>query len=120
MVLRSFDFTTGQLLENSKTLNTWEASPRKIHTEDLDLPNLSNGLKNQLQGNGYIQFTASSRSKDAAQSTVPYIDTGNTVTSQGSPLTGFGLHYKQQPEYGGFIGPNIRLYDYNRNINDLV
>uniref|UniRef100_T1GLZ4 Uncharacterized protein n=1 Tax=Megaselia scalaris TaxID=36166 RepID=T1GLZ4_MEGSC len=58
--------------------------------------------------------------KDAAQSSVPYLEIGDVSIIEGSPLTGIGLHYKQSRGFGGFIGLSVRLYDHNKNIDDLI
>lgn len=87
--------------------------------DDLDEP-IYGTKKHSIKNNGFLKFSASSRSKDAAQSTIPYIDTGDVSINKGSILSGAGLHYKQSDGNGGFIGLNVKLYDHNKNINLLI
>jgi hypothetical protein len=62
--------------------------------------------------NSFIRFTHSDIGKDAAQSTVPFLDSQDVYSSPGSPLQGVGLYYKSQQGYGGFIAPKIETLDY--------
>lgn len=62
--------------------------------------------------NTFIKFTHSDLSKDAAQTTVPFLDAQDVVTDPPMPLQGIGLFYKTRPGYGGFISPLIETLDY--------
>lgn len=63
--------------------------------------------------NSFIKFTHSDMHKDAAQTTVPFLDSQDVVTSPPMPLQGLGLYYKGQSGYGGFIAPKIDTLDFS-------
>lgn len=68
--------------------------------------------------NQFIEFGPSDQMKDAAQVTVPFID-GSTVEGKPTILAGFGLFFKEQTGYGGFISPYLIVYDYASLIKPL-
>lgn len=49
--------------------------------------------------------------KDAAQTTVPFIDVQDVDSDPPVPLSGLGIYHKGQPSYGGFIGMRLITYD---------
>lgn len=57
----------------------------------------------------YIDFQPSDVEKDAAQSTIPFLDA--TPLESYTPLNGVGLQYKTQIGYGGFIAPTLIVFD---------
>lgn len=59
--------------------------------------------------NHYINFQPSDVLKDAAQSTIPFIDA--TPVESTTPLAGVGLYWKTRYGYGGFIGVNLIVFD---------
>lgn len=52
--------------------------------------------------------------KDAAQTTVPFVDT-QPVTSK-APLSGIGIYHKGRAGFGGFLAPNIFAYDFTSHV----
>uniref|UniRef100_T1GAB5 Uncharacterized protein n=1 Tax=Megaselia scalaris TaxID=36166 RepID=T1GAB5_MEGSC len=116
--LTKLNYTSGILERNTKMFFS-KTNAGVISTSDLDIPTASNG-KHTIIENGYLRFTASSRSIDAAQSTVPYLDTGDVAISGWTLLNGVGLNYKQSKGFGGFIGLSVNLYNHNNNINDII
>ena len=52
-------------------------------------------------------FDASSIAKDAAQTTIPYIDAQNVSPVSGVWITGIGLYHKGYIGYGGY-GHQVR------------
>lgn len=48
--------------------------------------------------------------KDAAQTTVPFIDV-QPVTAK-VPLSGIGIYHKGRRGFGGFLAPSIFTYDF--------
>lgn len=50
--------------------------------------------------------------KDAAQTTVPFLDAQDVVNNPPVPLEGVGIFLKGQDGYGGFISPKIKTFDY--------
>lgn len=65
----------------------------------------------------YVQFTPTDFDKDAAQTTIPFIDLQEVVTDPPVPLTGIGILYRGNKGYGGFIAPKIKTYNYGRLLN---
>lgn len=63
--------------------------------------------------NSFIRFTHSDIGKDAAQTTVPFLDSQDVLPGQESPLQGLGLYYKGLYGFGGFIAPKIETLDYS-------
>lgn len=62
--------------------------------------------------NTFVKFTNSDIDKDAAQTTVPFLDAQEVVNSPPVPLEGLGIFLKSQDGYGGFITPKIKTFDY--------
>lgn len=62
--------------------------------------------------NTFVKFTHSDINKDAAQTTVPFLDAQDVVNNPPVPLEGIGIFLKAQDGYGGFISPKIRTFDY--------
>lgn len=54
--------------------------------------------------------------KDAAQSTVPFIDIQEVISNPPVPLSGLGIYHKGQRGYGGFLAPKIMTYDFTPHI----
>ncbi|KAL5286693.1 hypothetical protein ACFFRR_007979 [Megaselia abdita] len=89
-----------------------------LKTENLDSPIRSNPSMNRIIGQVILNFVASSKEKDAAYNTIPFIDTQKVETI--SPLSGIGLHYKQEPGFGGFVGPTVIHYDRRKHLNTFL
>lgn len=64
------------------------------------------------QSNSFIKFTHSDIGKDAAQNTVPFLDSQEVSAEPAMPLQGVGLYFKGQSGYGGFIAPKIETLDF--------
>lgn len=54
--------------------------------------------------------------KDAAQTTVPYLDIQEVVTNPPSVLKGVGLQYRDAPGCGGYVGLELHSHDYTELI----
>lgn len=54
--------------------------------------------------------------KDAAQSTVPFIDTQEVTSNPPVPLSGVGIYHKGRQGYGGFLAPKIMTYDFTPHV----
>uniref|UniRef100_T1GWF8 Uncharacterized protein n=1 Tax=Megaselia scalaris TaxID=36166 RepID=T1GWF8_MEGSC len=107
MGLTKVNFTAGKLIGQTIYLDSRKS----------DLPS---SMKHNIVENGFLHFVASSKSLDAGQSTVPYLDTGNVEVRGGSLLNGFGLHYKESKGYGGFVGLSVNVYNHNKHIDEIV
>jgi hypothetical protein len=62
--------------------------------------------------NTFVKFTHSDMGKDAAQTTVPFLDAQNVVNNPPVPLEGIGIFLKGQDGFGGFIAPKVKTFDY--------
>jgi hypothetical protein len=82
--------------------------------------NFKSPMYERSRGNNYIKFTHSSIKDDAAQSTIPYFDAQEIYTSPGVPLSGVGLFYKSSSGSGGFITPQIHVFNYNYYFRKLI
>lgn len=67
----------------------------------------------------FIKFTSTDMASDAAQTTVPFIDTQYVAPDPPVLLSGIGIFHKGQPHYGGFIAPKVFTYDYSGVIAPL-
>lgn len=70
--------------------------------------------------NQYLLFTHSDIDLDAAQTTVPFIDTQTVAPQPAVPLSGIGVHYKGRRWFGGYIAPKIFTYDYSTHIKEQI
>jgi hypothetical protein len=64
----------------------------------------------------YIKFVNSDIEKDAAQTTVPFLDVQPVEALQPVPLSGAGIFYKGRESYGGFITPKVITYDFSKHL----
>jgi hypothetical protein len=62
--------------------------------------------------NTFVKFTHSDMGKDAAQTTVPFLDSQSVVNNPPVPLEGIGIFLKGQDGFGGFIAPKVKTFDY--------
>lgn len=68
----------------------------------------------------YVPFTHTSFTKDAAQTTIPYIDIQPVINEPAVPLVGAGIYYKGAEGFGGFIAPKIKTYDFGRHASIVM
>lgn len=57
--------------------------------------------------------------KDAAQSTIPFLDAQEVVNNPPTPIQGVGIFLKSQDGYGGFLAPRIKTFDYGPYVQPL-
>ncbi|KAL5286686.1 hypothetical protein ACFFRR_007976 [Megaselia abdita] len=114
-----FDYFSGEIAqEYIDQFIPNEYISNHLKTDNLDLPIRSIPSKNRVTGQGVLNFVASSKEKDAAYHTIPFIDTQKVETI--SPLSGIGLHYKQAPGFGGFVGPTVIHYNRRKHLNNFL
>lgn len=90
----------------------------KIVLDDPDIPTRTKAKSQpDSRHNQYLEFSASSIQKDAAQSTVPFIDIQDVVSNPSVPLAGVGIYHKGRPGYGGFLAPKLMTYDFAPHIH---
>ena len=69
------------------------------------------------QSNQYVLFGPSDLDKDAAQSTVPYIDTQPLEPKPAVPISGAGVFHKGRDGYGGFIALKLITYNFEPQLH---
>ncbi|XP_034653983.1 uncharacterized protein LOC117892096 [Drosophila subobscura] len=124
-----FDLPTGRLVEpkrnsvwldNSNTETTGEKPRQALDLTEPDVSTASEQTSMPLStSNQFMKFTSSSKMKDAAQSTVPFIDMQEVVPHPAVPLAGLGIYHKGRPGFGGFFAPKVVTYDYSQYLKEL-
>lgn len=112
-----YDKSSGKLIGqdgNWKQIDDLLRTP--VILENCDSPikqNLTSDhyIPEKLNGH-YIEFLSTSWFKDAAQTTIPFIETLPIQPKNDVALSGIGLYHKSVPWYGGFIGLEIIPYDF--------
>ncbi|XP_032594744.1 uncharacterized protein LOC6566309 isoform X2 [Drosophila grimshawi] len=123
--LSEFDFKRGELVQ-PEVNSVWQSNDNtdvsgerrqklKIHNVDVPTRTVVSSLV-ASKHNEYIEFVNSGMDKDAAQSTVPYLDIQDVVSSPPVPLAGIGIYYKTRPGFGGFVAPKIITYDFSPHV----
>lgn len=64
----------------------------------------------------YIKFTNTDMDRDAAQTTVPFVDAQPVTSLVPVPLSGAGIFHKGRDYFGGFVAPKIITYDYSKHM----
>lgn len=97
----------------------FDRTPIVLENPDIPTNSDSKSIPN-LEHNKYIEFGPSDVRLDAAQTTVPFIDTQKVEPHSPVPLIGLGIYFKGNPGYGGFIAPKVIPYDYSYHIKSNV
>ncbi|XP_004527139.1 uncharacterized protein LOC101457975 isoform X2 [Ceratitis capitata] len=123
--LAEFDFKTGKLI-SPESNSFWKSNDNTdVSGERRQKITLNNSDKStrtiiksipDSRHNQYIDFINTSMDKDAAQSTVPFIDIQEVISNPPVPLSGLGIYHKGQRGYGGFLAPKIMTYDFTPHI----
>lgn len=119
------DFNTGKLID-PLTTSFWKSNdntessserrtPVKLKNPDIPILTLVDSVIDS-KPNQYVEFTHSDVERDAAQTTVPYIDAQDVVSKVPVALSGIGLYHKGQPNYGGFVGLRVHTYPFYPHI----
>lgn len=117
-----FRFCLGQLKNIDKSV--WLSSPDTVHHElQFDEPDLPTRATTPLEPdwtpNQYVKFQPTDRVKDAAQTTIPFLD-GTFVEGNPSLLSGFGLFYKgPMDRRNNWIAPYLVAFDFGQLIGTL-
>jgi hypothetical protein len=121
-----FDFETGQLIDpatkslykdNPNTDSSLQKPRTRVKLTDPDVstrspsPSLPDSKTDQ-----YVEFTNTDMDRDAAQTTVPFLDAQPVDSLQPVPLSGAGIYHKGHKNFGGFIAPKIITYDYSKHL----
>jgi hypothetical protein len=97
----------------STTTEASDDEPRmEIPLEDVDVPTKS-PLRSTVDSttNQFVHFGPTSRRKDAAQTTVPFIDVQEVAPRGLTWLRGVGLYHKGYRGYGGYVGLRVFTWD---------
>lgn len=112
----------GQLknIDKSVWLSSSSASHNELQFDEPDVPTRASGpLQPDWTPNQYVKFQPTDRVKDAAQSTIPFMD-GTFVEGNPSLLSGIGLYFKSvNPHFAGFIAPYLVAFDFGSLINPI-
>ncbi|XP_050311529.1 uncharacterized protein LOC126747077 [Anthonomus grandis grandis] len=112
-----FNWTSGLLSQNDQMdVHLLTGGRNKIDLSASDVPIKTAKPSENLYfpSDQFVEFTHTSESADAAQTTIPFVDIQAVTNYPQVPLAGIGLYYKGQPGYGGFIAPKIITFNYNR------
>lgn len=103
-------------MSNDNTDQMAASGNKKRSEMSLKSPNIPTRSKAKSlpisNSNTFIKFTHTDINKDAAQTTVPFLDAQDVVNNPPVPLEGIGIFVKAQDGYGGFIAPKIKTFDY--------
>lgn len=107
-----FEYQTGLLqhTRHSQWAGNSRLSVQKLEPIRPDNPTKTMKKSMPIVGENFaIDFQPSDVEKDAAQSTIPFIDASPLQSN--IPLSGVGLHLKSQVGYGGFVAPKLVVFD---------
>lgn len=91
----------------------------EIILKNVDVPTRTTLEFNVVSShNQFIQFTSTDFDKDAAQTTVPFIDAQDVVSDVPMAISGAGVYFKAVDGYGGFIGLKLITYNYAQFLNN--
>lgn len=114
-----FDYAKGQLIEPGKSY--WIGNTARLRELRIPRPDVPTKSRQRsipiVDNNNFIQFQPTDIDKDAAQTTVPFLDA--TKLEANVPLSGVGLHYRTTYGYGGFIGPKLIVFDFAKYIEPV-
>ncbi|XP_014597925.1 PREDICTED: uncharacterized protein LOC106783674 isoform X1 [Polistes canadensis] len=115
IMVTPFNFTTGKLIQPSE--KSYWISNDNTDRKELKLKNADIPIRSELQHvsdsgeNQYLNFGPSDREKDAAQSTIPFLDIQPVEPIPAVPIAGAGIFHKGRPGSGGFL--TLKLITYN-------
>lgn len=96
-----------------------DAPHNELQFDEPDVPTRANTpLEPDWKPNQYVKFQPTDKFKDAAQSTIPFLD-GTFAEGNPSILSGVGLFHKGQPHFGGFIAPYLVAFDFGSLITPI-
>lgn len=67
--------------------------------------------------NQYVNFGPTDLEKDAAQTTVPFLDVQPVVTNPPFPLSGAGVFHKGREGSGGYVALRVITYDFTKHLH---
>lgn len=116
----AFEFNEGRLRDGSANSQWISATINDRLPITIDRPDVPTRSDAQSIPNNeprkYVQFQPTDKHKDAAQTTVPFLDIQMVEPVHPVPLAGIGLYYKGQDGFGGYIAPKLVTYDYTQHV----
>jgi len=123
--LTEFNFELGKLISPDNT-NFWKSNDNtdvsgerrmklSLSNPDISTRTIAKSVPDSRH-NQYIDFTNTAMDKDAAQSTVPFMDIQDVISNPPVPLSGIGIYHKGRQGYGGFLAPKIITYDFTPHV----
>ncbi|XP_019876374.1 uncharacterized protein LOC109604287 isoform X1 [Aethina tumida] len=124
-----FDFKNGTLIDpvnksvwkDNPNTDSSLKNPRKrlnLYKPDIPTRSLSPSVPDSSTDQ-YIEFVNTDLHKDAAQTTVPFIDIQPVQSLIPGPLSGAGIFHKGRPDFGGFLAPKIITYDFSEHLKAI-
>ncbi|XP_018403320.1 PREDICTED: uncharacterized protein LOC108780187 isoform X1 [Cyphomyrmex costatus] len=116
IMITPFNFTSGSLIQPEEK-SFWHSNDVTDRTElkyiDPDIP-IRNFVPNEpdSEENQYLNFAPSDRQKDAAQSTIPFLDVQPVIPNPSVPLAGASIFHKGRKGSGGFVALKLTTYDF--------
>ncbi|XP_018301872.1 uncharacterized protein orion isoform X2 [Mycetomoellerius zeteki] len=116
IMITPFNFTSGSLIQPEEK-SFWHSNDVTDRTElkytDPDIP-IRSFVPNEpdTEENQYLNFAPSDRRKDAAQSTIPFLDVQPVTPNPPVPLAGAGIFHKGRKGSGGFVALKLTTYDF--------
>ncbi|XP_015112293.1 uncharacterized protein LOC107037965 [Diachasma alloeum] len=124
IMYKRFDYERGKLSNLMGDEPKWmgvdgNQKRMKVKFEKPDIPVKHNQNLPTLQPNLFVEFRESDPKKDAGQSTIPFWDIQEVVTSPAFPLSGVGLFHKGHRDgfYGGYLALRLLSFDFTYNLN---
>ncbi|XP_077283676.1 uncharacterized protein LOC143909525 [Arctopsyche grandis] len=118
-----FNFEIGELhkdkyvwISNDNTPVTFNKIRTTLTLEAPDIPTITKRPSMlDSENNQYVKFTHTDFVLDAAQTTIPFLDTQPVISKIPVPLSGAGIYHKGFDGSGGFVAPKIFTYDYSNH-----
>lgn len=82
-----------------------------------DIPTrASASAKPDSKSNQFLNFGPTDLEKDAAQTTIPFLDIQPVETVPAFPLSGAGIFHKGRDGSGGYVALKIMTYDFTKHL----
>lgn len=87
----------------------------KLENPDIPIRSPSPSVMDS-KSDQYLEFIHTDFDRDAAQTTVPFIDAQPVESALPVPLSGAGIYHKGRQHFGGFIGPKVITYNFRKHM----
>ncbi|KAK0086908.1 hypothetical protein PV325_002210 [Microctonus aethiopoides] len=121
-----FNFTTGLLIKpsekskwmsNDQTEFSANGKRNELKLNKPDIPTrASASAKPDSKSNQFLNFGPTDLEKDAAQTTIPFLDIQPVETVPAFPLSGAGIFHKGRDGSGGYVALKIMTYDFTKHL----